>query len=234
MKNLQLLTLLTFILFASCKKQDIVKQEIITPVMIETPVPYSEASYKMTVSLNWQAPQFTVPTNAHVTTLIGMIHSKDTSLWMPGTKASKGLEDVAEVGNATYMNQELDAVIAANKALSKFGISAPAVTGTVSMDLNFNTNFPCISFASMIAPSPDWFMGLHDVNLFQNRKWLSDTTINILLYDAGTEDGDVFGYDNPATNPQQNISLLTPFNASVLANGNAKIYAIGTAVFTKK
>ena len=85
----------------------------------------------------------------------------------------------------------------------------------------------------MIAPSPDWFMGLHDVSLFQNNKWVDDYTVNIMLYDAGTEDGDVFGYNNPATAPQQNISFLTPLNASVLANGNGEIYAIGTARFIK-
>ena len=85
----------------------------------------------------------------------------------------------------------------------------------------------------MIAPSPDWFMGLNNFHLFRNNKWVDDISVDIRLYDAGTEDGDVFGYDNPATIPQQNISFLTPFNAAVLANGNPEIYAIGVARFVK-
>ena len=218
-------------LLASCKKET--TDQTLPLVTAPVVVPYSEATYSMTVTLNWQSPQFAVPAGVHVTALIGMIHSKDTFLWKPGLQASKGLEDVAEIGNTVHMNTELDSILALNKALTKFSIAPPPVTGTVSTNFNFNTNYPCISFASMIAPSPDWFMGLHDLNLFEGNKWANDLTVQIMLYDAGTEDGDVFGYNNPATVPQQNISFLTPQNASVLANGNSQIYAIGTARFVK-
>ncbi|MEO5889889.1 MAG: spondin domain-containing protein, partial [Ferruginibacter sp.] len=128
---------------------------------------------------------------------------------------------------------ELDAFITAKKALSKFMFPAPPITGNFDTTLNFNQTFSCISFASMIAPSPDWFMGLHNVDLFQYNGWIKDTTVSLVLYDAGTEEGDVFGYDNPETTPRQNISLLTPAGATVLANGNATIYAIGTARLTR-
>ena len=226
MRYILLLVALSYFV-ASCKKEN-------SPTSPEVKVPYSEASYKMTVSLNWQSPQFTLPAGAHVTALIGTIHSKDTFLWKPNTLATKGLENVAEEGNAVNMNLELDAIIASRKALSKFMIPPPPVTGSVNTILNFNTNYSYISFASMIAPSPDWFMGIYGVNLFVNNKWVDDLTINILLYDAGTEEGDVFGYNNPATDPQQNISLLTVSNATVLANGNPTITAIGTARFVKE
>ncbi len=163
-----------------------------------------------------------------------MVHSKDTLLWSGGRLATKGLEDVAEIGNITNLNFELDAIIAKRKGLSRFSIPPPPVTGSTAIDLTFNTNYTRLSFASMIAPSPDRFLGVHDIDLFQSRKWINDTTINILVYDAGTEEGDVFSYENPATSPQQNISLLTPTNASVLANGNPEIYAIGTLRLQKK
>ncbi|HEV8083332.1 MAG TPA: spondin domain-containing protein [Chitinophagaceae bacterium] len=196
-------------------------------------VPYSEASYKAIISLDWSSPKFTVPAGVHVTPIIGMIHSKDTSLWIPGKIASPGLEDVAEVGNNIKMNAELDAILLKNKALSKFAIPAPGVTSSVETNFTFNTNYSYISFASMIAPSPDWFMGIHDVTLFDGKIWLNDVTLNIMVYDAGTEEGDVFGYNNPGTNPRLNIGLLTPSNASVLANGNTVIAAIGTIRFVK-
>lgn len=196
-------------------------------------IPYSEASYKMIITMDWTSPKFAVPAGVHVTPIIGMIHSKDTSLWMPGKLATAGLEDVAEAGNNTKMSAELDAILVKNKALSKFTLAAPAVTGMVETNLLFNTNYSYISFASMIAPSPDWFMGVHDVTLFDGKMWVNDITLNIMLYDAGTEDGDVFGYNNPDTNPRQNISLLTPANASVLANGNSSIASIGTIRFVK-
>lgn len=206
----------------SCKKTE----------LQTTPV-YSEASYKMTVTMNWTSPQFSVPTGAHVTTLIGMIHSKDTLLWKEGKLATEGLEDVAEVGNITKMNLEIDAIIAKNKALSKFQIAAPLITGTAETNLLFNTTYPTISFASMIAPSPDWFMGVSNISLFVNNKWLDELNLYVRVYDAGTEDGDIFGYNNPSTSPQQPAMLLTATNASVLANTNATIAPIATIRFVR-
>ena len=222
------LALIFILSFISCKKEKTaaMDEEIVT-------VPYSEATYQLVFTLNWQSPQFAVPPNVHVTALVGMVHSKDTTLWSPGSQATKGIEDVAEIGNTVVINVELDSILSEGKALSKFMISPPLVTDSTETILDFNTSFSCFSFASMIAPSPDWFMGVHDYDLFKNNKWVADTIINILLYDAGTEDGDIFNYDNPATSPQQPISFLTPLNAMVLANGNKSIDAIGTIHFRK-
>ena len=214
--------LLLFQLFFSCSK----KRE-------ESAIPFSEASYKVKVTMNWVSPQLGVPAGAHVTTLTGMIHNKDTFLWMPGRLATAGLEDVAEIGNNIKINKELDDILLKNKALSKFSISPPSVTGTVEMNLNFNTNYSHISFASMIAPSPDWFMGIHDFNLLKDKIWINDTTVNLAVYDAGTEEGDVFNYNNPETIPHQIISILTPVNASALANGNTSVSPIGFIRFIK-
>lgn len=197
-------------------------------------VPYSEASYKIIISMNWASPAFGVPAGAHFTSFTGMVHNKDTFLWKPGAYATKGLEDVAEVGSNINMNIEIDAILFKNKGLSKFTIPPPNVTGTIDTNLTLNTFNPYISFASMIAPSPDWFIGLHDFSLLDNNNaWINDITVNLLVYDAGTEDGDVFGYNNPETTPKQSIALLTPANGSVLANGNTSIAAIGTVRFIK-
>ncbi len=209
-------------MFSSCKKEELASST------------YSEASYKVTVQLNWRSPEFTVPPNAHVTILCGMVHSQDTSLWQPGFLASAGLEGVAEVGGITTIFAEMDNIVSRQKALYRFVMFEPAgAIGSAQTALNVNSDYSFISLASMIAPSPDWFMGIHDVDLHRNNNWISDTTINMFVYDAGTEDGDVFGYANPATVPQQNIQLLTPSMATVLANGNATLAPIATIRFTK-
>jgi len=44
----------------------------------------------------------------------------------------------------------------------------------------------------MIADSPDWFIGLSGLNLYANKRWVADTTVQLFVYDAGTENGDVF------------------------------------------
>lgn len=216
------LILSTSIFLISCKKEQTIVAD------------YSKASYKVTVSLKWQMPDFTVPVNAHITLLAGMVHAADTFMWKPGTKATPGLEAVAEVGTVNTIFNEMDDIVSKQKALYKFVMFEPAgATGSMQTILSATSEYSYVSLASMIAPSPDWFIGIHDVDLHRNNTWVSDTTINMFVYDAGTEDGDVFGYTNPPTAPQQNIQLLTSSMATVLANGNTTLAPLATIRFTK-
>ena len=217
----RVLGMFIFVVF-SCNKQAIIPDEPLEPV----------ASYKVILTTKWSSPVFTVPANAHLTTLIGMVHSKDTFLWS-NKPASTGLEFVAEVGSNWRLINELDTIISKQKALSQFAIPPPVINSTIEFPLSFTSNFPCISFASMIAPSPDWFTGINNFSLIQNNKWVEDLTVDIMVYDAGTEEGDVFAYDNPATIPAQPVHLLTAMNATVLANSNPVIGKIATLRFVR-
>ena len=211
------------IFFVSCKKG------AVAPVL----PPADKVIYKTELKLLWTSPSFTIPANAHFTSFIGMIHEKNSFLWPPNGLASVGLKNVAEVGNNVKLNIEIDSLIAIAKAYARFGIPAPAINAMYDTSFSFTLQHSCISFASMIAPSPDWFVGLNNYNLLQNNQWVNDITVPLFLYDAGTEDGDVFGYNNPASNPRQPVHLLTPAGASVLANGNATFAPIGSMRFIK-
>ena len=61
----------------------------------------------------------------------------------------------------------------------------------------------------MIAPSPDWYVGIVNINLHENEKFISERTLDGLVYDAGTDDGLTFRSANKETDPQQKIFLLT-------------------------
>jgi hypothetical protein len=214
-------TILTFIMLSisSCKKD---KNE---PIIDTTPLVKidSTASYKLIITGTWASPQHTIPATEHFTQFIGLIHNNECNVYKVGTLASKGVENVAEIGSSTVLKREMDSLITLNKALSKFYLTIPGIIGKDSTTINVNIKNNKISFESMIAPSPDWFVGIDGYDLIQNGKWITDITVPIYGYDAGTEDGDVFGYANPATVPQQPISLMTPANASVIANGNMVI-----------
>jgi Spondin_N len=218
------LTLLAFsVLIISCKKSNVAEEES----------NFSEATYAIEVTGKWSAPDFTVPAGVHFTSFAGMVHNASGELWKPGKLSTKGVENVAETGNTTVILSEIDSVIRTKNALSLILFTPPSATGTRTSTVYCNTNYSMVSFASMIAPSPDWFVGLSGFNLYNNNKWVADTTFQLFVYDAGTEDGDVFGYSNPVTNPQQPIQLLNAPNATVLANGNPVLKAIATVKFTK-
>ncbi len=235
-----LLCLLTTAAISSCSKTDINTQNnttspaVVAPTAAPTAPIDSTASYTVTVTGTWKNPEHTIPNNYHFTQFIGLVHSKNAGFYTYGNLASKGVEDVAEVGNSVVLKNEMNVLVEAGNAIAPFYITIQGITGSASTSLVANIKSSYITFESMIAPSPDWFAGIDNYNLIQNGKWVTDITVPVFGYDAGTEDGDVFGYNNPATTPQQPISLMTPANASVIANGNVSIAPFATVRFVKQ
>jgi hypothetical protein len=187
---------------------------------------FTEATYAIEVKGKWMLPDFTVPAGVHFTSFAGMVHNEQGALWETGKQATKGVENVAETGSTTVVLAEIDSIIRSKNALSLIFFSPPSAVGSKTSTIYCNSNFSFVSMASMIAPSPDWFIGLSGLNLYANKRWVADTTVQLFVYDAGTEDGDVFGYSNPATTPQQPIKLLEASAATVLANANPSLKAI--------
>lgn len=222
MKQIILLALPAVILF-SCKKDDTV-----------APPALSDARYTVTITAQWKAPEFTVPAGAHYTTFIGMVHNNAASLWKEGTKASYGMEVLAETGGGGPILAEIDSTIKSRNGLSLLLFVAPPVYSSSNVNFYCNSDYSRVSFASMLGPTPDWFVGINGLNLFADNKWIQDTTINLYAFDAGTEGGDMFGYNNPATVPQQNIHILQAAQATVLANGNSQLAPIATARLVKQ
>jgi hypothetical protein len=55
----------------------------------------------------------------------------------------------------------------------------------------------------MIAPSPDWFVGVHDLPLIgADGEWVDSLSIELLPYDSGTDDGVNFTSPNADSDPQ--------------------------------
>jgi hypothetical protein len=208
---------------ASCKKEDATNTQ-----------DFSDARYTVEVTGKWKTPEFAVPGGVHFTPVYGMIHNKETFLWKENTKASIGVENVAETGNPYPLVYEIDSAFAKGNSIALVAMTAPQPTGSSKVNIYCTNSYSYISLETMLAPTPDWFTGLSGFNLFGNNRWVTDTTVNLYAYDAGTEDGDVFGYNNPASSPQQNVHILSPLTASVLANGNSILAPIATVRFIKK
>ena len=73
----------------------------------------------------------------------------------------------------------------------------------------------------MIAPSPDWFVGVHGLELRNEEGWIPEIVVDLLPYDAGTEDGNRFDIENPATSPHETIERLDTNADSVLFESGA-------------
>jgi hypothetical protein len=166
------------------------------------------------------------PAGAHFSALIGGVHNDGVSFWTPDQLASAGIEQMAEVGGTTALRNEVQAAISAGTAsavIQGSGINSP---GNTTVVIDVSTQFPLVTLVTMVAPSPDWFVGVHGLDLRSGAGWANQLTVDLYAYDAGTEQGSGFSLSNPATVPQQPIALLgTPFAA-----GSPRL---GTFTFTR-
>ena len=79
----------------------------------------------------------------------------------------------------------------------------------------------------MLAPSPDWFVGVSALPLMEDGAWRKRVEVNLRLYDAGTDDGTVFTAGNADTDPAEPIIALTEDDAGFTAGEPF----VGTFVF---
>ena len=159
-----------------------------------------------------------LPGAAHWSPLIGAAHKPDFKFWEVGQKASSGVEDVAEVGQTAAFDNEIDAEITAGNALDTIGgppynksIPQPLSIGK-SVTINsftVNKTHSAVTLISMVAPSPDWFVGVSALQLLDNEaNWIDSLEVELFPYDAGTEIGTGYSTSNPAENPHKNITSI--------------------------
>ena len=160
-----------------------------------------------------------LPSNDHWSNLVGATHNGGVVFWEEGQLASSGIEDVAEVGNNDDFESEVNTAIGLNTADQwlREAFSPNNATGNcVIMDFVVNENFPLLTLATMIAPSPDWFAGINSFSLLDgSNNWKNNVMIDMFPYDAGTEDGTGYSMSNAASNPHVTIFSrinMTPFN----------------------
>ena len=175
----------------------------------------STAQYTITFTGSWTttATPDGVPTGAHFSPLIGGVHNDAVSFLEAGGTASVGVESMAETGATATLKSEVDADANALSVLERSGNIDP--TATVTLDATLTTEYPRVTLLTMIAPSPDWFVGVSGLSLLDDAG----------AWDAGTEDGAEFSVTNPETSSQGTITNLT-------GTGKFSYEKIATLTFT--
>ena len=176
----------------------------------------STATYKVTFTSTWSAGTHPTdfPVNPHYSGMKGVTHNGSASFWAPGGMASPGIELMAEAGNNSTLNTEMDAAITATTAEFKIdGSGLDPSPGSISKMFDITEDYPLVTFVAMIAPSPDWFVGVHGENLFVGDTWV-DKTITAFAYDAGTDDGGTYSSPNAESSPHIPIAQIaaSPIN----------------------
>lgn len=165
------------------------------------------ATYEVIFQGTWTAANnHPIPGGAHFSPLVGATHNSSVELWTVGGLATNGIERMAESGSVIPLRNEVLAAGADNATpILGPGISNNGM-GTVTIDVDANR--PLLSLVTMIAPSPDWFVGTSGFDLRPGGEWVDGFVYDLFAYDSGTDNGTGFTSSNSDTNPQEPISLL--------------------------
>ena len=132
--------------------------------------------------------------------------------------ATSGIQDVAEQGNnSQFMNEVNNAKTNTNSdQWLQQGFSGGALGTSTLYNLEISEDYPLLTLVSMIAPSPDWFIGVNSLSLLDaSNDWKNSIEIDMFVYDSGTDSGTNYDSSNVVTTPQENISSLegvSPFS----------------------
>ena len=139
-------------------------------------------------------------------------------------------------GKTDTLKSEIDTKIAEKKAWKLILPGGPRLgpeAMKTGIDVEVTANFSTVSIITMLAPSPDWLIGIDSVDLCNSGKWRESLNITMLPpYDAGTEDGTTFSTDNNATDPPVNIFEITNNTAGAFY-GPKPIPSLGEFRFVK-
>ncbi len=197
-----------------------------------SPTPEAEALYRLTFTATWSADSHPddFPSNPHFSNLIGAVHKPGLVIWKDGAPASPGIRRMAETGATKPLDAEVQALIDAGDACELISGGGIRVSpGSVEVTFTLSQLCPAVSVVTMIAPSPDWFVGVSDVNLMQNGGWVDAVVVELLPWDAGTDSGESYTASNTATNPPAGIARI---ETAPLRAGD-RVPSLGTFTFTR-
>jgi hypothetical protein len=197
-----------------------------------TETPATTAQYQLTFEATWSAETHPTdfPGNPHFSGLIGAAHSSAVYLWKVGETASPGIKRMAELGAKSPLDGEVEALIASGDACSIIsGGGINPSPGTVTVILVVTPDCPVVSVVTMIAPSPDWFVGVSGLSLFEDGAWVELKVVDLFPYDAGTDSGASYASADEPTDDPEAIHRIETEPLTV----DGSVPPLGTFTFTR-
>jgi hypothetical protein len=137
---------------------------------------------------------------------------------------------MAERGATSPLDAEIQAAITAGSAeglIAGDGISRSP--GQASVEFQVGRDHPLVTLVSMVAPSPDWFVGVHGLSLVESGDWVAEKAVSLAPYDAGTDSGASYQSADSDTAPRQPIREIAD---PPLAPGGSAV-PLGTFTFVR-
>ena len=197
------LTTMTYVVTVTRTEQD----RSLNPTTNDPPSAFaSSAVYRVTFTGDWTSlvTPDGLPNGAHFSSLIGGVHNANVSFVEGGETASVGVEWMAELGGTASLEAVVTAAADALSVLKGSGNINP--TGMRSLTATLTSEHPRVTLLTMVAPSPDWFVGVSGLLLLNSDgHWLRSHEVAHYPWDAGTEDGGEFSLTNDGDRMPQGV-----------------------------
>ena len=80
---------------------------------------------------------------------------------------------------------------------------------SVAVELEVHQSHPLLTLVSMVAPSPDWFVGVAGLPLFTAGQWVDALVVDLRPWDAGTDGGRSYESPDAPLSRREPIARLT-------------------------
>jgi len=192
------------------------------------------ARYQVVFNATWsqQTHPTNWPSNAHWSGLVGGTHNAAVHFFRTGETASEGIRLMAERGQQSTLLSEIAPAVTngtAHLQLAGGGIGTSPGSVTLAFPQPMRRDFPLLTLVSMIAPSPDWFVGVDSLSLIEGDQWVTNKVVTLYGMDAGTDSGATYASPDQVTVPRGVVTEFTGFPA--LQDG--VIVPFGTYTFTR-
>ena len=176
-----------------------------------TAAPDPVARYRVTFRASWSAATHPdrFPADPHFSPLVGAVHDESVRFWNPGAIASDGIEQMAERGATSPLDDVIRAAVERGEARALLlGGDIPRSPGEVSLELDLSTEHAHVTLVTMVAPSPDWFVGISAENLLASGEWPDELVFELQAYDAGSDSGTTYDSRDRDTQPKEPIRRI--------------------------
>jgi hypothetical protein len=129
---------------------------------------------------------------------------------------------MAETGRTNILLDEIAAAGGIDSTLSWQWWFCAASTnsdncGETILEFDIDPAYPYVTLASMIGPSPDWFVGVDGLALLEDGRWRQEVVVLLTPYDGGTRtEQDRFALGGPQNDPPEPISVITDGSGQIV------------------
>ena len=177
----------------------------------------ADAFYRVTLENFWGAADYPqeFPDDAHLSLVAGAVHDDEVTFWAIGDTVSRGMEDIAEAGLIDiFLLDEVTPAVAAGTAYQPIeyrtytGPMVDGEPGISTFDIQASVGWSRLTLATMLGPSPDWFVGVSGLALDDATGWRERIVVDLPLLDGGTKSDIIPVMGGPDIRPPEPIGYV--------------------------